>query len=1041
MRILRSATVLILILPMILCFPPPQTQAAPSGPIIIDHTCTDIWQIPESAIEQAKNTLHIAYGHTSHGSQLISGMGSSGTQLDTFMTNNGATPGTYVWNDGPQAGALDLDDYFVSGDLGNPDRITWAQRTRDYLDNPANSDVNVIIWSWCGQVNGSEDDIDLYLSLMNQLEIDYTDVMFVYMTGHLDGTGDTGNVNIRNNQIRDYCIANNKILYDFADIESYDPDGLVHYMPLRANDNCDYDSDDNGSLDSNWALDWQSTHTEGIDWWASGAAHSQHLNGNLKGYAAWWLWATLAGWNQCTDAPSNLEATADSEAQEIALSWIDNSSNEDSYIIQRQVDGGAWDNSHDSVGADSTSYVDTGLPIGTYSYRVVAHLDDDGTGNPCDSPPSNTATDDIVSTDPPAAPSGLDATGDSQNRYIALSWTDNSSNETGFTIQRQVGVGTWDNSYDTVGANITTYDDLNLDPGEYNYRIIAYNPYDDSPPSNEADAVILDIPLSPTNLEAVGDSGTATVSLTWTDNSDNETGFIIQRQVDGGGWNDSHDTVAPNVITYDDGPGLPNGTYNYRIVAYNGNGNSNPSNDDSAIISTSAPEAPSNLTSTLNAFDVDLSWTDNSDNEENFVLERQVDGGAYSVLDDTIPANTESYSDTGLAPLHTYTYRLKASNNYGDSGYSNETSEYIAEETFVIDLKQGVDGYTGCEDAYLKSDNPTNNYGGTLYTYVLNSPKSNLVVSFDMPAQLMDKKIIEATIGFYCWSISSWQDNQYLTLYQITEEWEEGSANGSYQQGSSSWDVRGDGLSDIAWSTPGGTHDTQLLGSSLIPNNGYYPEFDVTDLTQEWVDGTTPNYGVLLKNDTPVTTGIKSSEYGEYGRPYMEIIYTNKPSPSDIELSVELEGADRPLSGYIIPLTTKFFEPGSDPFTEPALYEFTMTTMESGGLAVCQLTDIPAGTYDIIAVSEHTLMNIKRNVLVSSPVTTVHMGTLLEGNANDDTLVSIIDFSILSASYMTSVGDEDYDARADFDRNDTIDIRDFGLLAKNYSQESPIEIA
>ncbi len=45
------------------------------------------------------------------------------------------------------------------------------------------------------------------------------------MTGHTDGTGETGNLNLRNDQVRNYCIANDKILFDFADIESYDPDG------------------------------------------------------------------------------------------------------------------------------------------------------------------------------------------------------------------------------------------------------------------------------------------------------------------------------------------------------------------------------------------------------------------------------------------------------------------------------------------------------------------------------------------------------------------------------------------------------------------------------------------------------------------------------------------------------------------------------------------------------------------------------------------------------------------------------------------------
>ena len=50
---------------------------AASQPIIIDHTNTDITAIPQTWIESAKQSLHIAYGHTSHGSQLISGINAS----------------------------------------------------------------------------------------------------------------------------------------------------------------------------------------------------------------------------------------------------------------------------------------------------------------------------------------------------------------------------------------------------------------------------------------------------------------------------------------------------------------------------------------------------------------------------------------------------------------------------------------------------------------------------------------------------------------------------------------------------------------------------------------------------------------------------------------------------------------------------------------------------------------------------------------------------------------------------------------------------
>jgi hypothetical protein len=249
--------------------------------IIIDHTCRNIDLIPRAAIEQAKETLHIAYGHTSHGSQLVTGM----TGLVAFK---GAL---YSWNETGADGALELRDSPspMDGDLGSS---SWASNTRTYLN--AHPEINVIIWSWCGQVSdASEDDIYVYLSEMTKLEDDYPGVKFVYMTGHLDGTPLTHNLHLRNEQIRAYCRAQKKILYDFADIESYNPDG-VYYGAWEPNDNCDYDVDGNETWDGNWAIEWQNAHPG--QWYDCVAAHTQPLNGNLKAYAAWWLWARLAGW-------------------------------------------------------------------------------------------------------------------------------------------------------------------------------------------------------------------------------------------------------------------------------------------------------------------------------------------------------------------------------------------------------------------------------------------------------------------------------------------------------------------------------------------------------------------------------------------------------------------------------------------------------------------------------------------------------------------------------------------------------------------------
>lgn len=260
-------------------------EAPGAADLIIDHRCTKLSLIPAASITSAKQTLHIAYGHTSHGSQLTDGM----TGLVTFKGS------AYSWNNGGTGGALDLHDYAMPGDLGAPDRTSWAASTRTYLN--ANSDVNVVIWSWCGEVStATKTDIETYLSLMSSLENDYKKVRFVYMTGHLDGTGLTGNLHIRNEQIREFCKTNKKTLFDFADIECYNPDG-VYFGAKKPNDACDYDNDGNGTVDTNWALVWQGSHVQGVDWYNCSSAHSQPLNANQKAYAAWWLWARLAGWD------------------------------------------------------------------------------------------------------------------------------------------------------------------------------------------------------------------------------------------------------------------------------------------------------------------------------------------------------------------------------------------------------------------------------------------------------------------------------------------------------------------------------------------------------------------------------------------------------------------------------------------------------------------------------------------------------------------------------------------------------------------------
>jgi hypothetical protein len=261
------------------------------APIRIDHRHTDIPRLTETQIRRAKSKLHIAYGHTSHGSQLTEGM----TGLVAFANRGGKglrlPRNIFAWNHGGRNGALDLHDYAMEGDVGYyPD---WVRNTRAYLDDPANRRVNVIVWAWCGQMGEKYRNRTLeaeYLRPMAALEKRYPHVVFVYMTGHVDIWDDAAN-KAACRAIRRWCAQKNRVLYDFNDIERWDPDGRFHEF---VSDDCGIYDRAGGTQTGNWATRWQNAHVRGRDWYDCESAHSQPLNANQKAYAAWALWCRIA---------------------------------------------------------------------------------------------------------------------------------------------------------------------------------------------------------------------------------------------------------------------------------------------------------------------------------------------------------------------------------------------------------------------------------------------------------------------------------------------------------------------------------------------------------------------------------------------------------------------------------------------------------------------------------------------------------------------------------------------------------------------------
>lgn len=354
----------------------------------------------------------------------------------------------------------------------------------------------------------------------------------------------------------------------------------------------------------------------------------------------------------------------------ITLAWTDTTASETGFTIQRCTGSGcsssftAMDTF--TTPANTTNYVDRTVVLATtYCYRVQANL---AAGDTAFTDPPLCQT-----TSSPTAPSNLQAT--VNGTQINLSWSDPTTNEDGFQLERCTGACDF-SSMDTgfpvnLGPNPTataSYADLSTCSGAtYQYRVKSLKPWITGWPNGYSNTITVEValPTAPSGLAASRISETQ-INMSWTDNTSDETGYRVERcSQTTCGDSDFVQVGADlpaNTASFPDTGLTPNTTYTYRVKAFK--------NGTCGWIATSgtasAPTtllAPGNPTAAaVNTTQINLSWTDNTGGESGFVVERCSDAEctAPTVLDPSAGAGATSYADITVCNAPTpYYYRVK----------------------------------------------------------------------------------------------------------------------------------------------------------------------------------------------------------------------------------------------------------------------------------------------------------------------------------------------------------------------------------------------
>lgn len=265
-----------------------------------------------------------------------------------------------------------------------------------------------------------------------------------------------------------------------------------------------------------------------------------------------------------SEAPTNLSISANSDGS-IVLEWDYSASDSITYVIARKAANSSWNESYTKVKTktytDQLSLTDSLV----YSYKVLAINSSNES-----SAFSNVA----VYFTPQTKPSDLSVIQSTQNKLI-ISWVNHCVGHTGYILEKKVNNGSWIAKYKTLGPLTTSVIDTTSNYTTVMYRVYAYNADKTSP----ATEISFTSSLAPPSNLTYQQISANIVRLYWTDNSDEESGYYVDKRIGEGNWDVSYATLPANSTTWSDNTNIPCGTVHYRVRSFKDASSSSSSNE------------------------------------------------------------------------------------------------------------------------------------------------------------------------------------------------------------------------------------------------------------------------------------------------------------------------------------------------------------------------------------------------------------------------------------------------------------------------------